>query len=106
MKKYLAIYHMPADADKWMAEASKEDQEAGMKKWMDWKAAHEDMILDFGAPLSQRSIIGKGPAHPLIAGYSLLQAESLEELEAQCQDHPHIGWHPEAYIEFYELALM
>ncbi len=105
MKKFLAIYHTPKEAMAWMQDASPEDQKAGMQKWMDWKEAHEACIVDFGAPLASRGNIGTGPTHVTISGYSVLQAESMEALEEECKDHPHIGWHPEAYIEFFELAL-
>ena len=61
--------------------------------------------LILGLPWLHEGNIGTGPTHVTISGYSVLQAESMEALEEECKDHPHIGWHPEAYIEFFELAL-
>lgn len=108
MKKFLVIYHAPAEAAAQQMEATPEQQEAGMQAWMNWAGKAGDKMVDLGAPLMNGQAInndgsasesGKG-----VAGYSIVQANSMEEAKALFEGHPHLsGWHPGTTIEVHEV---
>jgi len=110
MKKFLAIYHVPAGNTASMDNATPEQQANVMKAWMDWKAQHEKHIVDFGAPLLPSQIVSANSqvqgGDAATGGYSILQAESAEALKAAFKDHPHLGWTPNATIHISEFAPM
>jgi len=89
MKKFLAIYQASAESMQQMANATQEETEAVMAAWMNWKAAHEENVVDFGAPLMPGATLGAATPAGNISGYSVLQAESLEALKDAFKDHPH-----------------
>ncbi len=99
MKKFLAIYQSTPESVAAMANATPEQSAAVMQEWMKWKAAHEENIIDFGAPLMPADVVG-GATPSAASGYSVLQAESLEALKEACVDHPH------KEIEFLEFIAM
>jgi hypothetical protein len=35
------------------------------------------------------AVMGSAASYGTVSGYSVLQAESIEELKAACSDHPH-----------------
>lgn len=106
MKKFLVIYHATADAMKQTASMSKEDQAKGMEGWMTWAQKCGDKLVDMGSPLmngQQLSAEGKSKnSNKDVAGYSILQAENLDEAKALLQGHPHLGWNAECTIEVHE----
>lgn len=106
MKKFLTIYHAPVQAMEQMTNATQEQKDAGMQQWMDWKAANESLIFDFGAPVMPTTSLGGQTNSPTISGYSILQAESIEQLKDACQNHPHKAWHPKASIQICEFVPM
>jgi hypothetical protein len=89
MKKFLAIYQSSAESTKQMQQATPEQTAEMMGHWMKWKAANEKHIVDFGAPLMSGAVMGSAASYGTVSGYSVLQAESIEELKAACSDHPH-----------------
>lgn len=106
MKRFLALYHTPVDAMQQMANASEADKAAAMQRWQDWRTAHEENVVDFGAPTMSAGSSSNPTSSTTVGGYSVLQAESLNALKEACKDHPHNGWHPEASIEFLECMAM
>lgn len=85
MKKFLILYRAPVSAEQQMAMGSAEDAAKGMEAWMAWGAAAGEAIVDFGAPLSDP----EGGAEGYVGGFSILQAESAEELNNLIAEHPH-----------------
>ena len=53
MKKFIVIYHAPADAMEQTANTSPEDQAKGMEMWMQWAQKCGDKLVDMGAPLGK-----------------------------------------------------
>lgn len=96
MEKFLLIYYAPAEAMQQMATATPEEKEAGMGAWMTWKEKVGDAILDFGSPLMPGEVCDATKNYTAtnneITGYSLIQANSLEEAKKMVLDHPHLGW--------------
>lgn len=110
MKKFLVIYHAPAEAMQKMATATPEEKAEGMKPWMEWMAKVGDKLIDGGAPLM--------PGHQLkpdgttemstkeVTGYSMLQAADMDEAKALLQGHPHLTWIGGCDIEVHECIPM
>ncbi len=106
MKKFVVIYHAPADAMEQTANTSPEDQAKGMEQWMKWAQKCGDKLVDLGTPLingQQLSPDGKSKnSNKNVAGYSILQAENMDEAKALLNDHPHLGWNAACSIEVHE----
>lgn len=110
MKKFVALYHAPAEAHAQMANATPEQKMEGMKPWMAWKEKVGEGVIDFGAPLFGGQTLSSGgqwgSSSKEVSGYSIVQAESLEGAKNLFVGHPHLSWHPTASIELHELAPM
>jgi hypothetical protein len=107
MKKFLVIYHAPIEATAQMSKASPEEQQKGMEAWMQWAQQCGSKLTDLGAPLMGGKEIGPDgsmkESSRQVAGYSVLQADSIDEARELLKGHPHIsGWHPQATIEIHE----
>ena len=106
MKKFVVIYHAPQDAMAQTANQSPEDQAKGMEQWMNWANKVGDKLVDLGQPLMNgQALTPGGNSHSSsanVAGYSILQAESLDEAKRLLLDHPHLGWSTDCSIEVHE----
>ncbi|MDP4265654.1 MAG: hypothetical protein Q8941_24255 [Bacteroidota bacterium] len=110
-KKFLIIYHVPVDAMEQTASSSPEEMAEGMAQWKAWAERVGSKLADLGAPLVNGIRLDPNgssmPSTRDVTGYSLLEAEDLEEVMDLLLDHPHIsGWHPEATIEVHEAMLI
>jgi hypothetical protein len=104
MKKYIVIYVSPVSAREQMAKATPEQAKAGMEAWMKWSGKAGKAILDLGAPLGNTARIAAGKATDQksdIGGFSIMQAESREQLTALLAEHPHFMM-PGGSIEVHE----
>ena len=106
MKKFIVIYHAPMDAMEQMANVSPEDQAKGMEAWMTWAQKCGDKLVDLGAPLANGLQLAPGGASQNsekgVTGYSILQAENMDDAKALLQGHPHLGWNAACSIELHE----
>ncbi len=85
MAKYLLLYRSEQTASEQMASMTAEEAEAEMQQWMAWGGVVGERMVDFGAPAADADGIGGS----YIGGYSILAAESRDELDAMIADHPH-----------------
>ncbi len=107
MKKFIVTYHAPADAMAQTMSMAPEQQAEGMQLWMQWAQRTGDQLVDMGAPLMNGQELNAGGAtvnsNRQVSGYSIVQAENMDEAIALFEGHPHIsGWHPDATIEVHE----
>ncbi len=106
MKKFIVLYHAPVDAMKQTAGTTQEEQAKGMEAWMQWAEKCGNKLADLGAPLmngQQLSPNGKSKnSDKNVVGYSILQAENLEEAKGLLQGHPHLTWNADCTIEVHE----
>ncbi|MEQ8533303.1 MAG: YciI family protein [Imperialibacter sp.] len=106
MKKFLVIYHSPADAMEQTAGMSKEDQAKGMEAWMVWAKKCGDKLVDMGSPLMNgQALIPDGSSKGSkkeVAGFSILQADSMEQAKKLLIGHPHLAWNAACSIEVHE----
>ena len=93
MTKFLILYNAPASAAEMMANATPEQTQAGMEAWMAWAQKNGDSIVDLGVPLGSSMRVEPGSTSPgstQASGYSILQADSLDQAAKTLQDHPHL----------------
>src|SRR5438874_13810717 len=106
MKKFIVIYRAPVDLQTQTANLSKEDQAKGMEAWMTWAKNCGSKLVDLGSPLANGQMLMPGgkssPGNLDVAGYSILQAESMDEAKSLLQSHPHLGWNAACSIEVHE----
>ena len=110
MKKFVIIYHAPAEAMKGMENATEEQKMEGMKPWMAWKEAMGDKLVDFGNPLMGGTRLNPDgsstPSSKEVSGYSIIQAPDMEAAKASLQGHPHLQWGAGCDIEVHEAVSM
>jgi len=105
MKKFMVIYHAPQSAADEMSKASPEEMEKGMEPWMEWAKKCGDKLVDLGTPLGNGKKVEKGGSSTTdsdVNGYSILQAENIDEAVSLLQDHPHLNWVEGCSIEVFE----
>jgi YCII-related domain len=87
LTKFLVLYRAGRSAREQMSAASPEEQQAGMQAWMDWAGKAGSAIVDLGSPLAPAA--GSAASGNPIGGFSILQAESVDALQAVLEGHPH-----------------
>ena len=109
MKKFIVIYHATTEAMKQMASVPPEEQAKGMEGWMVWAQKCGDKLVD-GAPLmGGQSLTRNGKSQDSnkgVSGYSILQAENMDEAKALLQGHPHLMWNDGCTIEVHEIRVI
>ena len=105
MKKFLVLYEAPTSWQQQMSKATPEQAKAGMDLWMNWSKKNGKAIVDFGTPLGSGKQVQKSGASSKsstqAAGFSILQAESMDALMTILTDHPHFQT-PGGSIEVFE----
>jgi hypothetical protein len=85
MGKYLYVYKGGTVAD------TDEAREASMAAWGAWIAEVGDAFVDVGNPTGASTVVGANGAGGTasgVSGYSLVQAESLDEAAAKAKGCP------------------
>ncbi len=110
MKKFIVHYHAPAEAMAQMANATPEQKAAGMKPWMDWKDSMGDKLIELGSPLMGAHVLkadgSETQGKSEVTGYSIIQANDIEEAKALLKKHPHLQWADNVAIEIFETIEM
>ena len=107
MKKFLVLYMAKSSVfEKWMKNATPDQQKKGMDMWMKWMNAKKASLVDGGAPLGKsRRVDAKGTSDIKneLGGYSIVQADNAKAAEEVVgRDHPHLQM-PGAWIELVEI---
>lgn len=105
MKKYLVIYHAPAAFTEQKPDAKPEDMKKGMDAWMAWAQKCGSGLVDMGTPLGNGLKVtpaGTSPSQKGVVGYSMLQAENMDQAVAMLKGHPHLAWAAGCEIEVHE----
>jgi hypothetical protein len=85
--KYLVLYRSNLTAAEQLAQSTPEQAQAGMEAWTAWAERAGDAVVDLGTPL--QVVDSGGDAGDPVGGYSILQAESHDELAKVLDGHPH-----------------
>jgi hypothetical protein len=105
MKKFKVLYHAPKGAMEQKTNSSPEEMKKGMEAWMSWAEKCGDSLVDMGAPLGTSEFVG-GEESSTICGFSVVQAEKIEDAKALFEGHPHLGWAEGCTIEILEYLPM
>lgn len=105
MKKFVVIYYASTSAVEATKKLSPEEMKKGMDAWKEWAKKCSDSLFDLGNVLTNGQVItesGSSPTNNEVTGYSILQAENMEEAKKMLIGHPHLGWITGCSIEIYE----
>jgi hypothetical protein len=106
MKKFIILYKSDQSPEEMMRNSTPEQMKSGMDMWMQWSTKAGSSIVDLGNPLGNGQIVTKsgGTKAPIgVSGYSLMQAESMDEVKTKLKDHPHFMSQGMSTIEVYEI---
>ena len=98
----------PAAFEEMKKNMTPEKQKTEMDAWMQWMGANTASFVDGGAPLGKNTRVTKDAASELsneIGGYSIVQAESKEDVAKLMQSGPHFSM-PGMYVEVMEIMPM
>src|SRR3989344_1793344 len=105
MKKFIVLYTAPITAHEQMHQGSPEEMKEVMGAWMAWGDKNKSALLDFGTPLGKSLKVTKdsqGDLETNVVGFSILQAETLEQVGEMVKDHPHLNMPGGCDIEIHE----
>ena len=109
MKKFIAIYSIPASALAEMGRPDPEQMKAAMDEWMKWAEKNSKSIVDLGAPLGKTKRItaaGATDTKNELTGYTIVQGESLDAVATMFADNPQFKMADGAAIEVMECLEM
>jgi len=104
MARFIVLYNSSVPAREQMANATPEQQKAGMDAWMAWAGKAGGAIVDLGTPMQSAARVtaaGVERGNSEASGYSILEADSEEDVEALLDGHPHLMM-PGSSIEVFE----
>ncbi|WOH19774.1 YciI family protein [Paenarthrobacter sp. GOM3] len=105
MSRFVFIYHAPMTPAE-AAPPAPEDMAAVMGEWNAWAAKVGDGLVDFGTPLANGVRVasdgGTAPSQREVAGYSIIEAESMEAALQLAKEHPHLKMPGGCEIEVHE----
>ena len=93
MSRFLVLYNATTSAREQMAQATPEQARAGREAWIAWAQRAGDAVVDLGAPVQlEARVTSSSTSTPesQVSGYSILQADSAQELSALLEQHPHL----------------
>ncbi len=109
MKKYIVLYHAKEEVLKKMQSMTPEQHTEGMKHWMIWAKKCGPALVDMGTPLGMgKKVTAKGthPSNKDVVGYSILQADSMDDAVKMLKEHPHLKLADSCEIEVHECMPM
>ena len=84
MSKYMVFSNTTSAMRAQMADIPPDQAAAGMQEWMSWGERVGDKLVDMGSPL-----VNEGDADVQVSGYSVIDADSQEQLDGLLEGHPH-----------------
>ncbi len=105
----MVLYQAPVSASAMMANMDPEQAKKGMAVWMAWSEKNRDGIVDLGTPLGDGKRVESGSiseTQSQVTGFSIVQAESLDDVTEMLKDHPHFFSPGTVSIEVFEFLPM
>lgn len=88
MAKYLLLYQASEPPQEQRQTNTPEQMASEMQKWMAWGGKVGQRMVDFGAP----ALDTEGVGGTYIGGYSIVSADTGEELAEILEGHPHLDF--------------
>jgi hypothetical protein len=105
LKKFIILYSDPSAVQaKMMQEGDQEAMMGEMEKWTAWFDKNKEAVTDMGTPLGDATKVNKEGGEKnqtWTTGYTLMQANSMDEVVEMLKDHPHLNM-PGCEIQVYE----
>lgn len=105
MSKFVFIYHAPMTPAE-AAPPAPEDMAAVMEQWNVWAGKVGNGLIDFGTPLANGVRVSAdgttAPSQREVAGYSIIEADTLEAAVELAKVHPHLNMPGGCEIEVHE----
>jgi hypothetical protein len=105
LKKFIILYTSPMSVHEQMENSNPEEMKKVMGEWMAWGDKNKSALIDFGTPLGKSIKVtkdGQSDLQTSVAGYSILSAESLEQVGEMLKDHPHLNMPGGCEVEVHE----
>jgi hypothetical protein len=110
MEKFVVLYFCSMEDQMAVSQQPQEEREKGMAHWFEWQKELGDKLVDFGAPLFGSARINKNGSFTESAleltGYSIIQAEDLDEAKELVKNHPHFTYGDSCAVEVHEIMDM
>lgn len=93
MKKFLIIYGMSAESFQKWKDASPEEKKADEKEWNEWFEKNGKHFADMGSGVGGNTRMTKDGMEKMpneVGGYSIINAESIEEIYEFMKENPHL----------------
>src|SRR5262252_5352939 len=106
MKKFIILYKSDRSPEELMRNSTPEQRKSGMEMWTQWATGAGSALVDLGNPLGNGQVVDKsgGMRAPIgVSGYSIMQAESMDEVKEKLKNHPHFLSPGMPRIEVYEM---
>ena len=105
MAKFMLLYRGDATSPEDMTEEQSTEVRG---QWRTWVEKHGSTLADVGTPFGSRTAIGGDGAEQRPAdlhGYTIVEAETLEEAKAFCDGHPFLhGAGADFAVDVFELT--
>jgi hypothetical protein len=106
MPKFLVLYESSVPPREMMAQATPEQMQEGMDAWGQWAGKAGSGVVDLGSPVSAEGTVGGGGGNDRVTGFSILQADSKDDVERMLDGHPHLQSPGEPSIAVYEFLAL
>ena len=95
MPKYMVLYESTVSPDDLMEQSTPEQMQAGMDAWMVWAQKCGDALIDLGSPIAgaagrRVTADSTSASDSPIAGFSVVEAGSVDEAASLVEGHPHL----------------
>lgn len=107
MTQFMVLYRSPVSAREQLASATPEQQQAGMDAWLGWANENRDAIVELGRPVAGSACVAPGSVSDSgsdVCGYSIVRAESVDDVTRMLAAHPHLHTAGGASIEVLEFV--
>ncbi len=109
MTKYMILYMAPMSSEEQYQSAGPEEGQKIMALWMTWYGKYGSIIVDGGVPLANgmdyTTNSGAKTHAPYASGYSIIQADDMDQAHKIISDHPHLMM-PGSSIQVLEMMPM
>ena len=95
MTRFVVLYRAPQDVAERFAQATPEEAQAGLARWVEWAERLGPALLDPGQPLGNALRVtpsGVTSSDTTVIGMSILQADSRDEALGMVSGHHHLRW--------------